>query len=325
MVARLFLSLCLLWLLLPLQATAQSCAPNKDYVPIAKRAPKALLYEIKRCNYPTSYIFGTFHSDSPDLGPLYHFATTYLQHTKVVVLELELDNFSRTQAQDTLKLPQNSKPLSELIGKEKFARIKKHILPKLTLTKKQAERYKPWALAMMAQYPPQEGDGLVIDEKLQRYGETWSLKIIGLESAQSQLSIFDKMPAALQMDFVDSTIADAPDLQNQHDELKAHYIAQDLPAIAAMSERVLAHTAADYPKLAAYIEDHVLLRRNRTMASKLNGLLKHSLFVAIGALHLPGDQGVLSLLEKRGYELEPVFQNQQEAPSAESSPQALQW
>ncbi|HWJ90604.1 MAG TPA: TraB/GumN family protein [Flavisolibacter sp.] len=53
--------------------------------------------------------------------------------------------------------------------------------------------------------------------------------------------------------------------------------------------------------------DMLLYNRNANWAKKLEGLMaKNSLVVAVGAGHLPGDKGVISLLRKAGYKVEPV-------------------
>lgn len=41
--------------------------------------------------------------------------------------------------------------------------------------------------------------------------------------------------------------------------------------------------------------------RNHRMAERLIPLLDRRLFVAVGAGHLPGEQGILRLLEQRGF------------------------
>jgi hypothetical protein len=62
--------------------------------------------------------------------------------------------------------------------------------------------------------------------------------------------------------------------------------------------------------------DLLLYDRNRKWAKALDTLLHgKSLLVAVGAAHLPGDQGVISLLRRAGYTLTPV-NNQAPLPGA---------
>jgi uncharacterized protein YbaP (TraB family) len=57
----------------------------------------------------------------------------------------------------------------------------------------------------------------------------------------------------------------------------------------------------------ANFSDLLLYNRNRNWVSKLSDLMvSNSLVVAVGAGHLPGDKGVINLLRKAGYKVEPV-------------------
>ena len=55
-------------------------------------------------------------------------------------------------------------------------------------------------------------------------------------------------------------------------------------------------------------EDMLLNDRNKKWVKKLNEIMKtESVFVAVGAGHLTGEQGLISLLKKEGYTVEPLL------------------
>jgi len=57
-------------------------------------------------------------------------------------------------------------------------------------------------------------------------------------------------------------------------------------------------------------KDMLLIRRNLKMSRRIDSLISiRTMFLAIGAAHLPGDSGVISLLRRRGFTLDPVFSN----------------
>src|SRR6516225_7906865 len=63
----------------------------------------------------------------------------------------------------------------------------------------------------------------------------------------------------------------------------------------------------------AYLEKF-LYRRNEIQASSIDSILKkHSLFVGVGAAHLPGKRGVIELLRRKGYDLRPISMRDQDA------------
>jgi len=61
-------------------------------------------------------------------------------------------------------------------------------------------------------------------------------------------------------------------------------------------------------------EEKFLFRRNEIQANSIDTILKkHSLFVGVGAAHLPGERGVIELLRKKGYTLRPVIMGQRDS------------
>ncbi len=63
----------------------------------------------------------------------------------------------------------------------------------------------------------------------------------------------------------------------------------------------------------AYLEKF-LYRRNEIQANSIDSIVKkHSLFVGVGAAHLPGKRGVIELLRKKGYKLRPIIMQDRDA------------
>lgn len=57
-----------------------------------------------------------------------------------------------------------------------------------------------------------------------------------------------------------------------------------------------------------------LYRRNEIQAASIDSIVRrHSLFVGVGAAHLPGKRGVIELLRRKGYTLRPVMMPDQDA------------
>ena len=55
-------------------------------------------------------------------------------------------------------------------------------------------------------------------------------------------------------------------------------------------------------------DEKFLYRRNEIQANSIDSILKRSsLFVGVGAAHLPGDRGVIELLRRKGYKLRPIY------------------
>ena len=127
-------------------------------------------------------------------------------------------------------------------------------------------------------------------------------EIKGLESLTYQASILDSIPYKLQAEQLVEHIdrinkgEGSPDEPN---EMFDAYKAQDLDRL----EKLLMSSDAGIASFA----DLMLYNRNRNWVEKLKGILgKKSVLVAVGAGHLPGENGVIGLLRKAGYTLTPV-------------------
>jgi len=82
------------------------------------------------------------------------------------------------------------------------------------------------------------------------------------------------------------------------------YLTGDLQVLKKEAEEhmdQLTHQAKSY-----FIEQGIEARNHRMLESLLPLLAESPVFVAVGALHLPGEKGLVSLLRKNGYILKPL-------------------
>ena len=87
--------------------------------------------------------------------------------------------------------------------------------------------------------------------------------------------------------------------------IKEAYLARDIGAIyQLMSESPM----ADDPELMQLFKERVIDQRNARMVERMMPrLAEGKAFIAVGALHLPGERGVLNLLDQRGYAITRVY------------------
>lgn len=124
----------------------------------------------------------------------------------------------------------------------------------------------------------------------------------GLETMAFQVGLFDSIPYKIQARELLKSIA-AGDNESGGDkelkELMQAYKEQDLEKLGQMIS-----TSDD--ALMQY-QDILLNNRNRDWVAKLKIIMPaKSVVVAVGAGHLPGEKGVISLLRKAGYTVTPV-------------------
>ena len=112
------------------------------------------------------------------------------------------------------------------------------------------------------------------------------------------------MAGEVQLLLLDEMIKNAQLVPKQLEELTAVYLAGDLEQI----ERV-AHSQFDAmpAPVRQWFDDRVLDRRNARMLERLVVLMQEdSVLVAVGAMHLPGETGLVTGLRQLGYRVEPL-------------------
>jgi uncharacterized protein YbaP (TraB family) len=128
--------------------------------------------------------------------------------------------------------------------------------------------------------------------------------VTGLETIDEQIAAFGDYSEADQIAMLRLTIEMNPQIDALFAEMKEAYLAGNLDHLHAMTETIY---AAQDKRLAQQFDERFIGLRNRRMANRMARHVKRGgVFVAIGALHLSGDNGVLHLLEKRGYTVKRV-------------------
>ncbi len=65
-------------------------------------------------------------------------------------------------------------------------------------------------------------------------------------------------------------------------------------------------------------QEKFLYKRNEIQANSIDTIIqKHTLFVGVGAAHLPGERGVIEMLRKKGYKLRPIYTGQRDGEEKE--------
>jgi uncharacterized protein YbaP (TraB family) len=160
--------------------------------------------------------------------------------------------------------------------------------------------YKPWALAMMLSMPAAKS-GQFMDLVLYQRAVQLNKKVAGLETAKEQLDLFDTLSEVDQITFLRETLNNLDKLPTIFQALLENYLKRDLKALMALNDQL---SQAGDPELSKLFQSRIVDERNLRMVDRLREpLAKGGLFVAVGALHLPGEKGMLRLLEQRGYQV----------------------
>ncbi|EMR03088.1 TraB family protein [Cesiribacter andamanensis AMV16] len=125
--------------------------------------------------------------------------------------------------------------------------------------------------------------------------------VTGLESARDQLRVLDAIPYQEQARLLLEAVQDYQKLKDGYWNMVVSYKNQDLQSLYYVVREV-SMGMKDYEKL-------LLTDRNRRWMPAIETMARQQAsFFAVGAAHLPGENGLINLLRRRGYKVEPVVE-----------------
>jgi hypothetical protein len=167
-----------------------------------------------------------------------------------------------------------------------------------------ARRMRPWA-AVLVLSMPRARTGVVLDLALYQRALALERPVAALESVGEQVAIFAELAERDQIALLRGSLDELQEGQRVQAELVEAYLASDLERMRRLGEQAM---AGQEPRLAREIHRRLITDRNRRMLERMRPSLDHGgAFVAVGALHLPGEDGLLAGLAGLGYRLRRIY------------------
>lgn len=251
-----------------------------------------------------SYLFGTIHMICADDAVLSEKMKKVIKDCDEVYFEVDMDNlFEMMGAMGKMKMLGDT-TLRDLLSESDYKKVKNYFESKGTMLPfSMMETFKPMLAASTLEQGEMPCDNTAaMEQVIMEEAKKQQKKISGLETMAYQAGVLDSIPYKLQALQLVSYI-DSADSGNNSDkmmqELFDAYRQQDLKKL----EQLMVESDAS---MSAFT-DIMLYHRNQNWVRKLKTLLpQKSLLIAVGAGHLPGEKGVISLLRKEGYTVTPV-------------------
>ncbi len=286
-----------------LAASTTHVASATSHVPAStvSRFARGLLWKIDAPGVKPSYLFGTIHSDDPRVISLPESVTRALDASGRFVMEAIIDGDGLVRMAEAMYF-NDGRTLEQVVGKKLYSESVKALTARGSPTAG-IEKQKPWAV-IMALSVPAPTSGVYLDLVLEDHAAQQHKPITGLETIQEQIAVFDELPLADQIALLEEAVRTQHNFEMELEGMIKAYLARDLASLAEMGNKPI----AGEDRLYQTVTDRLLSRRNIRMADRLAPILKEGgAFIAVGAAHLPGDRGLLNLIEKAGYRVTPVY------------------
>lgn len=252
-------------------------------------------WRIERNGATAGWLLGTVHALPPGIDWRGAQITTAIAQADMLVAEVaDLDQAAIARHYARIARTRGLAPVADRLDasdRQRFTRL----INELGLDRAQFQDVETWAAALMLSQAMAERGGLDsgagVDRALLR--DFAGRQITGLETAEGQLALFDGMAEADQRALLASTVRDANSGDGR--AMAAAWTAGDLTTLSAFADAALTGTPA--------LRERLVSARNRRWAERIDGLLAGGArpFIAVGAGHVIGEDGLPALLETAGW------------------------
>jgi hypothetical protein len=251
-------------------------------------------------------LLGSMHVLRPSDYPLPAAVDELIERADVIVMELDLDDIDAATQQRVIlgaaTLPQGT-VLANVVDGDVY-RLVQQTAGELGIDLKLLERFEPWFLAVtlldqgMRKFGYQAERG--IEQHVLGEAQRTSKEIVGLETLEFQIGIFDALPPSQQQAMLEQTLAELDEAETALSAMVEAWREGELESLSAE----LLDDFDEFPGL----YDTLVTKRNAAWVPKLERMLmdgqRH--LVVVGALHLVGRDNVISMLSARGHDVERV-------------------
>ncbi|WP_026977141.1 TraB/GumN family protein [Flavobacterium tegetincola] len=254
-----------------------------------------LLWEISGNGLTSpSYVYGTIHMICATDYFLSEKVKNAFQSSKKLVLEIDMTDPTELAAMQSMMAAKE--PLDKALNAKQFSKLDEILKKTEGLSIEQLNSYSLSAvMSILSMKSFGCADLKFYEMEFVADAKKRNMEIAGLEKIKSQLSTIEKAYTTDEMlsMLAELSIAETTASVNFYKEENIEML------YSQMIDEKLMNKKTKY---------EMLDKRNREWVTKLPTLMqKESCFIAVGAAHLAGENGVLHLLKKAGYRVRPLL------------------
>jgi uncharacterized protein YbaP (TraB family) len=273
---------------------------------------EGLLWRVERAGQAPSYLFGTMHMTDPRITELPPVVANALGGSRTVALELASTGDRQAMAREGATLV--ARAVSEravLVLTDEDDEHLSRALAARGLPVEAAGRLQPWFLALSLAYSPcelkrQAAGAEVVDERVANLARSKKIKVVGLETLDEQIDALSAIDPSVVRDVVADSARLSDKINDINETMVRLYRDRRIGMLLASME-LMTQSPRGLRAGRAFIQA-LTVRRNRTMHERALPLItKGNAFVAVGALHLMGEQGLVELFRRSGHQVTRVW------------------
>ncbi|UEG54579.1 TraB/GumN family protein [Mucilaginibacter daejeonensis] len=271
------------------------------YPTVSNAQNKGLLWQIsgKNIKQPT-YLFGTIHIYDTSLYKLPAPVMAKLAQVKKVYFELDFGHLNPAEIVKYAMVTDSAQQLNKLLDTVMLAKLKRAAKdqPTLSLLAMNGALYRFKPMFIMPMFL-NNGKTVTIDMEMYKQAAAQKIAIEGLETVAEQMNAINTVTITKQAQMLTDFLKTYTGADPLIKKMTATYVKQDTDhLLEEMNEG--APLDADFNKA-------LLIDRNKVMADRMSKAMgSQSTMFAVGAGHLGGKDGLITLLRKKGFVVKPV-------------------
>lgn len=268
---------------------------------------EGVLWKIEKEKEFIGYIFGTIHMNDKRVNKVRKNIMGIFDEMNSFAMEsFPSDHYwnpyhGGQMIKSDMTLPKGQ-TLEELIGKELYIRVE-DVLLNLGLDRKTIKHLKPWAAMRSFAVKAENTEDMILDYELLDRAASQNKELYQVESIEEFLVTFYAMPEDVQIKLLEFTVNSYSEMKSTINKMLEAYLEEDLEKMYEISTNFIPNKPENKHYRDTYLK-HVVLDRNIVMEHYMRKPMREKkTFIAVGALHLYGDRGILALMEKDGYQV----------------------
>jgi len=249
-----------------------------------------------------SYLYGTVHLIAQSDFFLPDTLEDLFKSCRQIVLEVDMDDPGFvTKTQQVMFMP--DKNIRQLLDADEYKTLEKFFKDSLGLQLEQFGKLKPLFLTQFIIPKMINGPMASYEFKFVQLAAKYKIEVRGLETIEEQINSLDKIPFDRQAELVLETVDEFKESRVIYSRLIDAYKKMDFKSFYELMFKM--------SKELQEFEQLLLIDRNKKWIPRIEYMIKEkSCFIAAGALHLEGENGLVALLKLKGYKLKPILQKE---------------
>ena len=272
---------------------------------------KGIFWKIEKAGVGPSYLLGTMHVTDPRVLAMPKGASEAVAETSTIVIESDEILDEKKAAAAMLMHPEltmftDGSTIRDHLSAEDAAKLETGLKTR-GLALAAVARMKPWILSSFVALPACElarkaSGASFLDKHIAEDAIKAGKKVVGLETMAEQLQAMADLPVEFHLQALIETLELGDKMDDIIETMTALYLAGDTGMTMPMLEAVAPSKPGQDESAYAAFEKRIVTDRNKIMAERAAPLLANGkVFIAVGALHLPGEKGLVELLRAQGF------------------------